>query len=98
MRYSFHPEAQSELILAIDYYENREKTLAYQFAIEVFAAVERAAAHPAIWPFIDSSIRRCLVRRFPYGIVYHDDEGKGELLILADMHLHREPYYWIDRT
>jgi hypothetical protein len=40
MRYSFHPEAQSELRLAIDYYEDREKTLGYQFAIEVFAAVE----------------------------------------------------------
>lgn len=58
MRYSFHPEAQSEFMLAIDYCENREKTLGYQFAIEVFAAVERAAAHPALWPFIDSSIRR----------------------------------------
>lgn len=98
MRYSFHPEAQSELKLAIDYYEYREKMLGYQFAIEVFAAVERAATYPAMWPFIESNIHRCLVHRFPYGIVYHYDEAKDELLILAVMHLHREPYYWIDRT
>ncbi len=84
--------------LAIDYYEDCEKMLGYQLAIEVFAAVERAATHPEMWPFIESNIRRCLVRRFPYGIVYHYDEEKDELLILAVMHLHREPYYWIVRT
>lgn len=46
MRHSFHPEAQTEFRFAIDYYEEREKTLGYQFAAEVYAAIERAIAHP----------------------------------------------------
>lgn len=87
-----------EFRLAIDYYEEREKTLGHQFAVEVYAAVERAAAYPAMWPLIDEGIRRCLVRRFPYGVMYQHDEGKGELLILAVMHLHREPLYWAHRN
>jgi hypothetical protein len=49
-------------------------------------------------PIIDSNIRRCLVRRFPFCIVYHYDERKVELLILLVMHLHRESYCWIDRA
>lgn len=98
MRYSFHPEAQEELRLAINYYEVRETTLGYQFAIEVYAAIERTAAHPEIWPVIEGGVRRCLVRRFPYGIVYHHDEGNDELFILAVMHLHREPHYWTHRN
>jgi hypothetical protein len=48
MRYSFHPEAQTEFRLAIDYYEEREKTLGHQFAVEVYAAIGRTAAHPGM--------------------------------------------------
>jgi hypothetical protein len=42
---SFHPEAQSELKLAIDWYEYRKIMPGYQFALEVFAAVERDVTH-----------------------------------------------------
>lgn len=58
------------------------------------------ASHRAsgMWPFIEGGVRRCLVRRFPYRIVYHHDESNAELLILAVMHLHREPYYWVHRN
>jgi hypothetical protein len=41
---NFHPDAQAELNLAIDYYETNQPSLGYQFAIEVFAAVERIKA------------------------------------------------------
>jgi plasmid stabilization system protein ParE len=98
MRYSFHPEAKTEFQRAIDYYEERDKTLGHQFAVEVYATIERVAANPGMWPVIEDGIRRCLVRRFPYGIVYHHDEGNNESVILAVMHLHREPYYWAHRN
>lgn len=42
---SFHPEAHAEFRLAIDYYEEREKALGHQFAVEVYGAIERTAAH-----------------------------------------------------
>ena len=58
MRLSFHPEAREEFRLAIDYYEERETTLGYQFAAEVYAAIERTSAHPEMWPFIEEGVRR----------------------------------------
>lgn len=98
MRYSFHPEAREEFRLAIDYYEEHETTLGYQFAAEVYTAIERTSAHPEMWPFIEEGVRRSLVRRFPYGVIYYHDESNNELIILAVMHLHREPYYWAHRN
>jgi hypothetical protein len=31
-------------------------------------------------------------------VIYSVDEQKSELLILAVMHLHRQPGYWSERT
>ena len=75
-----------------------ELGLGYQCAIEIVAAVERIKANPGMWPVLDHQIRRCLVHRFPYGVIYSVDEQKSQVLILAVMHLHRQPGYWSERT
>jgi len=95
MTYSFHPDAKLELNEAIDYYENVESSLGYDFAIEVHSAIERALSLPDAWAKIDTEIRRSLVNRFPYGILY--SKFNNEIFILAVMHLHRDPDYWKNR-
>lgn len=88
---SFHPEAQREFYAAIDYYEECRDTLGCDFA----GAVDRIAGNPSAWPAVDKDIRRCLTRRFPYGLLY---EMSGDrITILAVMHLHRNPDYWKNR-
>ena len=96
MKYSFHPEAAAEFVQAIEYYEECEASLGYDFAIEVYAAIERTMAYPKAWPIIEEDIRRSLTRRFPFGILYAE-EGE-ELFIVAIMHLHRDPDYWKHRA
>ena len=78
--------------------ESSEPGLGHQFAIEIFAAVERIKANPGMWPVLDDQIRRCLVHRFPYGVIYSVDEQRSQVLILAVMHLHRQPGYWSERS
>jgi len=95
MNYSFHPEAEEELLAAIDYYEQREEHLGLDFAVEVYAAIGRAAEHPKAWPILEGEVRRCLTTRFPYGVLY-SQESDG-IFILAVMHLHRDPDYWKHR-
>ena len=97
MNYAFDGEARQEFLDAIDYYESREEGLGYDFAHEVYSTVERVAAHPKLWPFMCDEIRRCLIRRFPYAILYYYDEDHDEILVLAVMHLHRDPEYWKHR-
>jgi len=48
MQIFFHPDAQGELNRAISHYESNEPGLGYQFAIEIFAAVERIKANPGM--------------------------------------------------
>lgn len=95
MTFSFHPEAEKEFRAAIEYYEDREVGLGYDFSVEVFTAIQNAAALPHAWPVMEEDIHRCLVNRFPYCVLYAvEDAG---IFILAVMHLSRHPDYWKDR-
>jgi hypothetical protein len=95
MQVSFHPEAEKELSESIEYYEDLKRGLGLDFASEVYKCIGDAYAFPAAWSEIVPGIRRVLVRRFPFGILYAMT-GSG-LYILAVMNLHRQPNYWMDR-
>lgn len=96
MNYYFHPEAEAEFIAAIDYYEEKQSGLGYDFAREVYRGIQSIIEHPQTWPVLDGEIHRRLIGRFPYAILY-SDEGQT-IYILAVMHLRREPNYWKKRT
>jgi hypothetical protein len=58
----------------------------------LFSALFLYQRHGAI---IDDDIRRSLVNRFPFGILYSEyDNG---IYVLAVMNLHRHPDYWKNR-
>lgn len=95
MNFIFHPGARSELLSAIDYYEGRRLGLGYNFAAEVQATIETILGYPKVWPLLEGNIRRLQLRRFPYGIIYTEEDDV--ILVLAVMHLHRDPEYWKNR-
>jgi len=96
MSFRFHPDAETELFEAIQYCEDLEPGLGLSLAVEVSSAVQRIIAYPHAWMVLEGDVRRALVRRFPYGVLY-SDEGDG-ILIIALMHLHRAPSYWKSRV
>jgi len=57
--------------------------------------VRLIASFPEVFEQIEDEVRRCLVNRFPYGVIYGID-GE-EVVVIAVAHLKREPNYWIDR-
>ena len=95
MKVRFLQIAKAELDDAAEYYNRERPGLGYEFVWEVFFAIDRIRQFPEAWQRFHEDARRCLVRRFPYGIVYTQE--KECLLILAVAHLHRQPDYWIDR-
>jgi plasmid stabilization system protein ParE len=95
MNCRFHPEAEEEFLGAIDWYEEHQKNLGLDFVRDVYAAIGRAMDRPKAWPVLEADVRRCQTGRFPYGVLY-SEEADG-ILILAVMHLHREPDYWKHR-
>ena len=95
MSHSFHPEAEAEFLDAIDYYEDCEEGLGIDFVVEVQSAIDRAVQNPRAWAVLEDDVRRCQTKRFPYGVLY-SEEPDG-VFVLAVMHLHRAPDYWMHR-
>jgi hypothetical protein len=91
----FLAPARSELAEAIDYYESQEPGLGAQFAEEVKRTLERILQYPEAWAPLSKRTRRCRTNKFPYGVIY---QARGDvLLIVALMHLRREPSTWRGR-
>lgn len=95
MSFSFHPEAEEEFNRAIEYYEDIEPGLGYDFSLEVYSTIQRSVEFPKAWAVLEGEIRRSLVRRFPYGVLYSEEQD--EIFIVAVMNLHRNPDYWKHR-
>jgi plasmid stabilization system protein ParE len=96
VKLTFHPEADDEFQEAVDYYEERREELGRDFYLEVRSTLQRIQQFPNTWPVLDRDIRRCLVNRFPYGVLYSVEEDG--IFIVAVMHLRRDPDYWKHRS
>jgi len=95
MTFKFHPEAEVEFNQAIDYYEETKSHLGLEFASEVYDTIHRIIKFPKAWQQMTSATRRCLINRFPFGIIYYIKDDT--LIIVAVMHLNRKPNYWSSR-
>jgi hypothetical protein len=87
--------AQRELDEAVSYYNGQVAGLGDAFLLETVAAIERIRQFPDAWHPLGEGIRRCRLRRFPYGLIYHADETG--VLLIAVAHTHRRPGYWRER-
>ena len=95
MKLRFLILAQRELDDTVAWYNEQAAGLGQEFLDELDRVVRRAVTFPMSCPEIEPGVRRCLLARFPYGLIYGVD---GEtLVVIAVAHLHREPRYWVDR-
>lgn len=87
--------AQTELDEAIVWYAKQAPGLGDAFLIEALKTLRLVEQFPQAWHPLTPQIRRCRLRRFPYSVVYtQDDPG---ILVLAIAHQHRKPDYWKNR-
>jgi plasmid stabilization system protein ParE len=87
--------AELELLDAAHFYELQAAGLGGQFLDKIDEALEGIRTSPQRYPVISADIRRCLVQQFPYALIYRIDVDA--IIILATMHLHRRPDYWVGR-
>jgi len=95
MKIEFLEPAQYELDEAIAYYDQQRQNLGSEFLSEVIDSIGRISEYPDAWQELTSRTRRCLIHRFPYGIIYQ--VRSDIVLIIAVASLHRKPTYWQDR-
>jgi plasmid stabilization system protein ParE len=93
---SFNLLADQELEDAAQYYELESPGLGVGFLIEVERCCDAIAENPEAGRIVLGSIRRRLVRRFPYALLY--SLRPDFVRIPAVMNLRRRPNYWVGRS
>lgn len=96
MSVEFLEAERTELDQALECYDAQQINVGVQFLNEFDASIERILRYPESYVLISPNIRRCLVKRFPYGIWYGIDAYK--IINMAVARLHRNPNYWADRA
>jgi plasmid stabilization system protein ParE len=91
----FHPEAETEFAHIVEFYSERRPRLAIEFARAVEEVVGFIRNNPDAGTPIRGVLRRWLVRRFPYSMIYREEEHR--LYVLALAHHRQGPGYWRKR-
>jgi toxin ParE1/3/4 len=92
----FHPDAEAEMLAAAAHYETQQEGLGGRFLAATQDAANRIGINPSLYRPVQGDVRRCLAKVFPYGILFRDlPDG---IIIIAVMHLHRDPDYWKARV
>jgi plasmid stabilization system protein ParE len=87
--------AQQEVDDAFHWFEERNENLGFEFLTEIDRIVQLVRSFPFAAFEIEPEIRRALLARFPYAVVY--GVTPNEIIVIAVSHTHRKPKYWIDR-
>lgn len=88
--------AEADMAEAIDYYNVQCPGLGYEFAVEAKDCLYRISFFPKAWPSFSKTTQRCLINRFPYGVLYQ--LTGSEIIVFAVMHLKRNPVAWENRV
>lgn len=94
-RVTFHWLAERELNDAAKYYEIECPGLGTSFLREVDRCLRLIDEHPEAGVALRGAVRRRLLRRFPYSLLYKSSEDGVRML--AIMNLKRHPNYWVGR-
>ena len=92
----FTPAARAELIDAQDWYESEVTGLGRRFRAAVDAGIERISANPGRFPVIYKNVRRALLRRFPYALMFVMAADET-LTVIACFHGSGDPVNWQKR-
>lgn len=95
MKLIIRPEAEADLLQAIDWYEGRGPGLGADLLRCVDACLERIRRHPEAYPLVHRSTRMAIVRRFPYLVLYRSLEDS--ISVIAIFHANRNPMIWRQR-
>ena len=93
MSYRFTPLAARQFEYTFSHYNLNNPGTGESFLDEFVRAIEFIVSFPEAWPAHTANTRRCRLRRFPYSIIYHVDEGV--IVVLAIPHLHSDPEQWL---
>jgi plasmid stabilization system protein ParE len=90
------PEARDEFDAAVDWYEQQRPGLGSAFLDPVRDVFGRIAANPQLHGIVYQDVRKAVVRKFPYVVLYKEEAG--EVIVIAVFHSKRDPTIWQGRV
>ena len=90
-----HPAAAAETEAAYAWYMERSPPAAELFVAALEQAFHRISESPERWPRLRGSVRRYVLRRFPFSVVYQ--VRPDIIVVVAVAHHRRRPGFWFSR-
>ncbi len=90
------PEARAEFDEAADWYESQKAGLGVDLVAKVGAVFKRIAVNPKLHAAVYNDVRKAVVARFPYVVLYREEAGV--LIVISVFHTSRNPAVWKSRV
>jgi toxin ParE1/3/4 len=94
-RVEYHEGAIADVKSAVAWYQRRSPKAAVDFIEELHRAADTIREAPERWSPGKNNTRRFLLWRFPFSIIYSEQESV--ITIWACAHGSRRPEYWVRR-
>jgi plasmid stabilization system protein ParE len=94
--YRFLHPAEEEMTEASVFYQASSNGLGSDFLDDVQRVVDNLSEHPYLGTVVGPNLRRMLLHRFPFSIIYSVEVDI--ILVIAVAHYSRRPRYWQDRV
>ena len=83
------------MIEAALFYEEESAGLGEDFLDDIQHAIDAVREHPELGVAVDHELRRVLIRRFPFSVIYAVEPE--QVVVVAIAHQRRRPRYWKGR-
>lgn len=98
-RITVSESAAAELYAAVEWYEAKRDGLGIEFRGLIDDTIENvrqyADSGTPLFEILSRTVRRRLVPKFPYQVIYYADDT--DLVVVAIAHTSRKPNYWQSR-
>jgi toxin ParE1/3/4 len=93
--YRIRLDAEADLRAAFLWYETQRSGLGADFLLCFEESLQRMRRNPEIYPRVYKMLRRCWLRRFPYGVFFLVEDET--IIVVGVFHARRDPTCWRQR-
>ena len=94
-RIVFSLGAKADISSAVEWYEHKDPNLAFRFMLDMRATKRRIVKYPYISTHINGTLRRAVLKRFPYYIYF--SLNIDTVFVIAVVHQRRADSSWMGR-
>jgi plasmid stabilization system protein ParE len=87
-------EAEFDIDDAYIWYELQKKDLGAAFIKNINSGFNKIKRNPYLYPIIHLSVRKHLIKKFPFCVYYFIDDSDNTIKIVAVVHNSRNPNIW----